>query len=95
MAIYKGALEVTVTKSAAVRYSTISGTVLKDSVGVARRVIIYNNKEPLVVLGDVTSTDGTGVFAVSVKAGSNDRFRIICIGLAGENSEIYEEVSAG
>lgn len=113
MAIYNGAREVTVTKSAkvvgsikaalfienhkagSVRYSTISGTVLKDSVGVARRIIIYNNQELQVVLGNVTSTVGTGVFTVNVKAGSNDRFRIICIGGAGENSVIFENVSAG
>jgi len=95
MATVKGARHSESFKAASVRYKTISGTVTKAGSGVARRVLIYHVNEPLVLLGDVMSTAGTGAFSVSIKAGSNDRFRIVCIGQTGENSEIFENVSAG
>lgn len=95
MATVKGARHVTAFKAAKVRYKTLSGTVTKAGSGVARRVLVYKIGFPEVVHGDVNSTAGTGAYSVSIKAGSNDRFRVICIGESGENSEIFENVSAG
>ena len=93
MAIVKGARHVTSFKAAKVRYKTLSGTVTKAGAGVARRVFIYKVGDPETLRGDTNSAAGTGAFSVSVKAGSNDRFRPICICLTGENSEIFEDVS--
>lgn len=95
MAIVKGARHVTAFKAASVRYKTLSGTVTKAGAGVARRVMIYKVGVPEILHGDVNSTAGTGAYSATIKAGSNDRFRVICIGATGENSEIFENVSAG
>lgn len=95
MAIVNGARHVTAFKAASVRYKTLSGTVTKAGAGVVRRVLIYKIGEPEILRGDVNSAAGTGVYSATIKAGSNDRFRVVCIGAAGENSEIFENVSAG
>lgn len=95
MATVKGARNVAVLKAASVRYKTLSGTVTKAAAGVARRVMVYNVNAPTILLGDVTSNAGTGAYSATIKAGSNDRFRVVCVGQTGENSEIFENVSAG
>ena len=95
MAIVNGARHVTAFKAASVRYKTLSGAVTKAGAGVARRVMIYKVGFPEILHGDVTSTAGTGAYSATIKAGSNDRFRVVCIGASGENSEIFENVDAG
>lgn len=95
MATVKGARQVTAFKAASVRYKTLSGVVTKAGSGVARRVMVYNVNAPEILMGNVTSAADTGAYSATIKAGSNDRFRVICIGAAGENSEIFENVSAG
>jgi hypothetical protein len=95
LAIVKGARHVTAFKAASVRYKTLSGAVTKEGAGVVRRVLIYKIGEPEILRGDVTSAAGTGAYSASIKAGSNDRFRVVCLGANGENSEIFEKVSAG
>mgnify|MGYP000701642646 CR=1 FL=1 len=95
MATHAAARQVAAFKAAKLRYRTLSGTVTKAGTGVVRRVLIYKVGDPETLRGDVTSTDGTGAFSATIKAGSNDRFRVVCLGEPGENSEIFEDVSAG
>jgi len=92
MATYAGAKYTADHRAAKIRYKTLTGTVKKSGSGVARNVIIYKVGYPEIVAGEAIST--SGVFSISVAAGSNDRFRIISIGEGDENSEIFEDVSA-
>ena len=95
MAIVNGARHVTAFKAAKLRYRTLSGTVKKSGSGVARRVIVYKVGVPELLVGDTVSASGTGIFSVEVPVGSNNKLRLICLGESGENSEIFEDVSAG
>ena len=95
MATYKGARHVSELKAAKIRCRTLSGTVIKSGTGVARRVVAYKVGNPEKLVGDTVSTAPTGAFSMDLPGGSKDRFRIICFGESGENSEIFEDVSAG
>ena len=80
--------------AAKLKYGILSGTVKKSGVGVVRDLIVYKNGNQEIVTASGQSTVTTGVFSIDVPGGTNDRFRIICLGESGENSEIYEDMSA-
>lgn len=92
MTTYAGVRHLTSFKASKLRYKILSGTVTKSGSGIARRVVAYKNENSELLVGDVMSAVGTGAFSLEVVAGSNDRFRIICIGETDENSEIFESV---
>jgi len=73
------------------RNITLSGTVTVDEVAASRKIIVYKNNDYDTLVGETTS-DESGNFSVDVIGGTNDFFRIICIGEEGENSQIYEHV---
>lgn len=95
MTTYAGAVNVSAEKAAKLKYGTLSGTVSKDAAGVARRVLVYKVGFPGIIANETVSNASTGAFSLSVIAGTNDCFRVVCIGIDGENSEIFENVSAG
>ena len=94
MATYAGAKRTEVKKAASLKYGIISGTVQKSAANVRRQIIIYKSGFTTILAGDTFSDSSTGVFSAVVKAGINDRFRVICIGAEGENSVVYESVAA-
>lgn len=75
---------------------TLSGTVKKlvggELVAVERRINLYRNDESAVMASCYSdATDGT--FSFTVNGSSNDRFRIIVNGVAGENSQIFDDIT--
>jgi len=79
-------------KAVALRYVTISGTVKKATVGIARNIIVYKNDNSEIIAASGTSSAIDGTFSINVAIGSNDFIRVICIGETDENSEIFEDV---
>lgn len=78
---------------AEIRTVTFSGIVRKmmNGVisGVSRTLHFYKDD---VLLAEITSaSDGT--FSVSVRSLANQVFRVICVGVEGEESQIFENVS--
>jgi len=69
---------------------TISGTVQSGGAAAVREILIY--KAPFDDLAGSTKSDSLGDFSITLNGGSNDCFRVICVGVAGENSVIYEHV---
>ena len=69
----------------------LSGTVTKSSVGSQRKIIAYKKNQDEVVLGE-TISDSNGDFSMEVNGGTNDLFRVICIGEGDENSEIFDGI---
>ena len=94
MATYNGAKKTEDKKAASLKYGTLSGTVKKSGAGIKRQVLIYKLGAETSLINDSFSNSSTGEFSVTVKSGQNDRFRVICVGADGENSEIYEDVAA-
>ena len=78
--------------AAKIKYGTLSGTVKKDSVGIVRDLIVYNKADYETVIASGQSVITTGVFSIKVPGGTNDLFRMLCIGESGENSAIYENL---
>lgn len=68
----------------------ISGTVTSGGSPAIRNILIY--KAPNNDVTASTASDVAGDFSVEVNGGTNDCFRIICVGVSGENSVIYEHV---
>lgn len=69
---------------------TISGTVQSGGSAASRDILIY--KYPFNDLSGQATSDSSGNFSILVNGGSNDCFRVICVGIAGENSVVYERV---
>ncbi len=69
---------------------TISGTVTSGGSPAIRSVLVY--KAPNNDVTAATVSDSSGDFSIDVNGGSNDCFRIICVGVENENSVIYEHV---
>lgn len=76
---------------AKVKTITFSGTVKSNGLGVSRKVKGYKVGFPEVAYE--TASDVSGNWQLHMRGGSNDKFRIICIGNEGENSEIYEHLT--
>lgn len=72
------------------RQIVFSGTVKLSAVGVVRDIIGYNAAFPTVV--HETASDSSGNWTLTMPGGSNDLFRIIAVGINGENSEIYDRL---
>jgi hypothetical protein len=69
---------------------TVAGTVQDSTFAyVARRVIGYRNEDETVEAFTTTS-NGSGVIATTTNGNHNDRWRVIVVGIAGENSQIRE-----
>jgi len=69
---------------------TIAGTVQSSGSPAIRTILIYKNQATDLL--DSTTSDSFGDFSIDVNGGSNDCFRIICVGIENENSVIYEHV---
>ena len=91
MAILNGGKVGVVVKGASLRNITFTGTVTLSSVGVSRKILCYKKGVNEVVFE--TASDSSGDWTLAVVGGSNDEFRIICVGNTGENSEIFEHVA--
>ena len=83
---------------------TLSGTVKSTTgTGLIRKVLVYKKFKSSLQEDDVESYDvwgetiseSDGSFTVDVYGGSNDSFRVIAVGNAGENSAIYEHIVEG
>lgn len=72
--------------------STIAGTVTVDGNPAARVVLIYKNNDYNLLASTVSDPD-TGVWSVEVAAGVNDRLRVVCVGGAGENSQVFDQIT--
>lgn len=72
------------------RTITFSGTVHVEGIGAARKIIGVKKIRPYVFYE--TMSDASGNWTLDMPGGSRDEFRIICVGLEGENSGIYEHL---
>lgn len=90
MAIVNGGKILATVRGAAKRYVTFSGTVKLSGTGVVRTILVYRENAPDV--SNSTTSDASGNWSITMAAGSNDKFRIIAVGIDGENSEIFEHV---
>lgn len=88
MATLKGGKITSIIKSASIRMVSFSGTVKLSGTGVVRSLKGYKVSFPEVVFETVS--DSSGNFVLPIGGGSNDFFRIIVIGVDGENSEVFE-----
>lgn len=68
-----------------------SGTVKLSAAGVKRQIIGCNVLSPDVL--HYTTSDASGNWSLTMNAGSKDMFRIIAIGIDGENTEIFDRIS--
>ncbi len=68
-----------------------SGTVTLSTSGVVRDIKGYKKGFPETVFKTTSASDGS--WSLSIPGGSNDEFRIFVVGIAGENSEIYEHLT--
>lgn len=75
-------------------YVSLSGTVTVDEVPAKRQVLIYKNYATSYT-HELFSDSVTGEWSVSTVGGSNDKFRVIIVGLEGEFSKIFEDVVGG
>jgi len=80
-------------KFAKLAYSTISGTVKKNTVGVRRLIQIYKELNPISI-GFTFSSPIDGSWSFNICAGPFTRIRVICLGNAdyNEDSEIFDFV---
>jgi hypothetical protein len=72
---------------------TFSGLVTLDGLPVAREVQGINVNAPDRVVSTISDA-GTGAFVLPIRMAPTDEARIICVGAAGENSRIYEHLTA-
>jgi len=91
MATLKGGKVASGIKGARIKVITFSGTVTKDAAGVARTIYGYRKGFPEVLFTTESESDGSWSLDV-LGGGSNDSFRVLCLGADGENSEIYEHL---
>ncbi len=70
---------------------TVSGVVTVDGSVASRTVIAYNTLTPEKPY-ETISDEITGEFSLVVRAGPNEKVRVICVGETGENSQIYEHL---
>ena len=91
MANYKGVIIKEKSKGGFLKVITFSGTVKVNGVGISRKILGYKKRFP--DMPWQTVSDSSGNFTLSIPGGSNDEFRLICIGEAGENSQIFEHLT--
>lgn len=73
---------------------TLSGIVKVNGLPTKRRVLVYRNYDAN-LYAETWSDETNGSWSVTVeKVGEHDRYRIVCVGEAGENSEVYEHIQA-
>lgn len=90
MATVKGGLVDVNVWGGKVRYITLSGTVMVGVDAVVRDIKAYRKDDPERCFETVS--DAAGDWSLDVPGNANDFFRIIAIGIDGENSEIFEHV---
>lgn len=88
MTTFKGGKLSSTIKAAKLRTITFSGTAKVSGSGVVRKLIGYKISCPDVPFE--TTSNASGNWSLTMPGGTNDFFRIICVGITGENSEIYE-----
>lgn len=79
-----------------IRVKSFSGNV-KDALGNAaeREIVFYKENY---VDGENnqyinTNSNAEGNFNIDIACGKNDKIRAICIGIEGENSQVFEDIS--
>jgi len=91
MAIYIGVGKPNVSIiSGSLRMISFSGTVRVDGDPAEREIIGIKKIVPTTFYK--TMSDAAGDWSLEMPGGTNDEFRIICVGLEGENSGIYEHL---
>jgi len=88
MATHTGRKVSTPIKSGKLRTINFSGTVKLDGSGVVRTIIGYKNIKPEILF--TTESDSSGDWVLPMLGGPNEKFRIIAVGIDGENSEIFD-----
>lgn len=68
----------------------LSGTVSNSGNPVERDILIFKKNNYLEFVS--TRSDSDGNWSATVNGGPNDKFLIICLGIEGENSEIFDWV---
>ena len=91
MAIHKAGLIKTKVLGGIQKYITFSGTVKVEGTAVVRTILGY--KKGFSDTTYTTESDSSGDWSLEMSGGSNDEFRIICVGETGENSQIYEHIT--
>jgi len=77
--------------SAPLRMVLFSGTVKLSGAGIVRDIIGYKVTVPDLVYE--TTSDASGNWELEMPGGSADMFRIIAVGIEGENSQIYDHLT--
>lgn len=91
MTIVRGGVLKEEIRGAIVRQISFSGTVEIDGSPAARSIKAYKVGSPETLFETVSASDGT--WKLVIPGGTNDSFRIFCVGNDGENSVIYEHVT--
>jgi len=68
-----------------------SGTVKVDGAAAVRKVYGYKYNDPTILFE--TTSDASGDWSLSIPLGSKETARIICVGEADENSQVYEHLA--
>lgn len=74
------------------RTAVISGTVTVNGAPASRDILAYKNDDNN-IYASTRSSGADGIWEIEVIGNHNDRFRVICVGDDGENSQIYEHVT--
>lgn len=90
MAVLKGTKISSKPIGAKLSYITLSGTVKLSGYGIARKIHIYKKGYPDSPNIITSASDGT--WSIDLVGGTNDTFRLICIGEDGENSQIFDHI---
>lgn len=79
-----------------IRIKTFSG-IVKDADGNAaiREIVFYKETNATGANNEYlnTKSDSNGDFSIDIACGKNDKIRAICIGIEGENSQVFEDIS--
>lgn len=74
---------------------TFSGNVSQNYEPLSREILFY--KEASAIGKDnifaSTTSDIAGNFSINFSCSDNDKIRAVCVGIEGENSQIFEDIS--
>lgn len=74
---------------------TFSGNVSNNGVPLSREILFYKEASSVGKDNILTSTysDVNGDFSINFACSNNDKIRAVCVGIEGENSLIFEDIS--